>query len=78
MPPGPHPGPGPWGRPWGPPPPIAPGAWLWALPAAAVAVTIAGVTYYNYNSTCYIAQYQGDSLVYVPVTGPCPPPPPPY
>ncbi|EHJ46215.1 hypothetical protein DFW101_0198 [Solidesulfovibrio carbinoliphilus subsp. oakridgensis] len=65
-------GPGPWAR-----PPVGPGPWLWALPAAAVALTVAGVTYYNYNKVCYVEQYQGDRVVYVPVTGPCPPPPPP-
>jgi hypothetical protein len=39
-----------------------------------MAVTVAGVTYYNVHNTCYIEQYQGDRLVYVPVTGQCPPP----
>jgi len=47
---------------------------LWALPAAAVALTVAGVTYYQVQNTCYIEQYQGDRLVYVPVVGACPPP----
>lgn len=55
------------------PPPVVSGAWLWALPAAAAAVSIAGITYYNVNSICYVQQYRGDSLVYVPVQGPCPP-----
>jgi len=39
-----------------------------------VALSVANVTYYRYNSVCYIPQYQGDDLVYVPLTGPCPPP----
>jgi hypothetical protein len=56
-------------------PPVMAGPWLWTLPAAAAAVAVAGVIYYNVNSTCYIEQYQGDSLVYVPVRGPCPPVP---
>jgi hypothetical protein len=60
--------------PVGPRPPIGPGPWLWTLPAAAVALTVAGVTYYNYQNTCYIEQYQGDRVVYVPVKGSCPPP----
>ncbi|MYL83289.1 hypothetical protein GTA51_09115 [Desulfovibrio aerotolerans] len=60
-------------RPWGPPPPVGVGPWLWALPAAAAAVTVAGMTYYNVNNTCYIEQYQGDRVAYVPVKGPCPP-----
>ena len=80
--PGPRPMPGPVPVPvpvpgpgaWGPRPPIGPGPWLWTLPAAAVAMTVAGVTYYNYNRTCYIEQFNGDRVVYVPVTGPCPPP----
>jgi len=38
-----------------------------------VALTVAGMTYYNYNNTCYIQQFQGDQVVYVPVQGPCPP-----
>ena len=80
--PGPQPGPGPWGPPpgpgsWGPPPPHGAwgaGPWLWALPAEAVALTVAGITYYNYNNLCYVERYQGDQLVYIPLAGPCPPP----
>ncbi|MGE4538580.1 MAG: hypothetical protein AB7D37_16015 [Desulfovibrio sp.] len=64
----PVPGPG-----WGPRPPMGPGPWLWTLPAAAVALTVAGMTYYNYNNTCYVEQFNGDRVVYVPVKGPCPP-----
>jgi len=74
VPPGPRPFPPPPPPPGWVRPPVAPGPWLWALPAAAVALTVAGATYYNVNNTCYIEQYQGDRVVYVPVKGPCPPP----
>lgn len=44
------------------------GGWGWALPAAAVAITIAGLTYYTYNGVYYRPGPQG--YVVVPPPGP--------
>ncbi|WP_176629170.1 hypothetical protein [Desulfolutivibrio sulfodismutans] len=62
-------GPGGWGpRPW---PVLPPGAaYVWALPAAAVALSVAGAIIYQAGSSCYQPMQMGDSVVYQPI--PCP------
>jgi hypothetical protein len=50
---------------------LPPGAaYVWTLPATAVALTVAGAMVYQADNTCYQPMQMGDQVVYQPI--PCP------